>query len=230
MRSLQCNPFNALYRLYTMSILTISGSPSPTSRSNRLLGYLREELIAHGLVANHLDLRSLPAEALLYAQTDHPAIVAAVAQLEQATTVIVATPVYKAAYSGLLKVFLDLLPQSGLRDKTVLPLATGGSLAHALIIDYALRPVLASLGPAHILPGIFAIDQHIVWEEVAGLQLDPALIARLQDGVGRVRHAHGLRAINVTSGDVQGGVPTPRATLGSLLNATAVLAPMRCKS
>lgn len=40
--------------------------------------------------------------------------------------VILATPVYKAAYSGLLKTFLDLLPQGGLRDKVVLPIARNG--------------------------------------------------------------------------------------------------------
>ena len=57
--------------------------------------------------------------------------------------VIVATPIYKAAYSGLLKVFLDLLPAEALRGKTVLPLASGGSVAHLLALDYALKPVLS---------------------------------------------------------------------------------------
>ncbi len=56
---------------------------------------------------------------------------------------VIGTPVYKAAYSGLLKSLLDLLPQYALAGKTVLPLATGGSTAHVLAIDYALRPVLA---------------------------------------------------------------------------------------
>jgi FMN reductase len=63
--------------------------------------------------------------------------------------VVVATPVYKAAYSGLLKVFLDVLPQTALKGKLVLPLATGGSPHHMLALDYALRPVLQSLGAPH---------------------------------------------------------------------------------
>ena len=59
---------------------------------------------------------------------------------------VVSTPVYKAAYSGVLKVFLDLLPQFGLAGKVVLPLVTGGTASHVLAIDYALRPVLLALG------------------------------------------------------------------------------------
>ena len=68
------------------------------------------------------------------------------------------TPIYKAAYSGLLKSFLDLLPQDGLRGKVVLPLATGGSSAHLLALDYALKPVLGALGARHILDAVFATD------------------------------------------------------------------------
>ena len=71
------------------------------------------------------------------------------------------TPVYKAAYSGLLKCLLDLLPQHALAGKTVLPLATGGSTAHVLAIDYALRPVLSSMGANHIVQGWFLLDRHI---------------------------------------------------------------------
>jgi FMN reductase len=68
--------------------------------------------------------------------------------------------VYKAAYTGLLKSFLDLLPQYALAGKTVLPLVTGGTPAHVLAIDYALCPVLASMG-AHVGQGYFLLDQLI---------------------------------------------------------------------
>ena len=67
---------------------------------------------------------------------------------------------YKAAYTGLLKAFLDLLPQYALARRTVLPLVTGGTPAHLLAVDYALRPVLASMG-AHVGQGYFLLDQLI---------------------------------------------------------------------
>ncbi|WP_175400395.1 NAD(P)H-dependent oxidoreductase, partial [Streptomyces prasinopilosus] len=79
----------------------------------------------------------------------------------RADGVVVGTPVYKASYSGVLKALLDLLPQYALAGKTVLPLATGGSIAHVLAIDYALRPVLSSMGAAHIVQGRFILDEDI---------------------------------------------------------------------
>lgn len=42
----------------------------------------------------------------------------------------------------------------------MLPLATGGSPAHVLALDYALCPVLAALG-AQVCQGRFVLDRHI---------------------------------------------------------------------
>jgi FMN reductase len=74
---------------------------------------------------------------------------------------VVATPVYKASFSGLLKTLLDLLPQRALAGKVVFPLATGGTLAHVLVLDYALRPVLTALGSPVIVQGHFLLDHTI---------------------------------------------------------------------
>jgi len=73
----------------------------------------------------------------------------------------------------------------------VLPIATGGSLAHTLAIDYALRPVLTALAARSILPGIFAVDSQIVVED-DGLTVEPSLQQRLDDGVERVHQALAL--------------------------------------
>lgn len=96
---------------------------------------------------------------------------------------VVATPVYKAAYSGVLKVFLDLLPQTALKGKTVLPLATGGSPHHMLALDYALRPVLQSLGAKNILPGIYATDSQVVVNPEGGYRVADEIGERLDDAV-----------------------------------------------
>ncbi|MFE2538383.1 NADPH-dependent FMN reductase [Streptomyces sp. NPDC059371] len=143
------------------TIVSVSGSPSPTSRTTRLLRHLDDRLRLHGHEVIPLEVRALPAHALLGADFQHPAIVEAAALFEGADGVVIGTPVYKAAYSGLLKSFLDLLPQYALAGKTVLPLATGGSTAHVLAIDYALRPVLTSMGASHIVPGWFTLDKDI---------------------------------------------------------------------
>ncbi len=69
------------------------------------------------------------------------------------------TPVYRATYSGLLKVFFDLLPQDGLIGKIGVPLVTGHGSAHALSIDHGLRPLFASLGATVISGAVYATSQ-----------------------------------------------------------------------
>lgn len=143
------------------SVLVLTGSPSVTSRTSALARVVGDELSLEGHDVRVLHLRDLPAQALLAADTSHPEITAAVRAVIEADGLVVATPIYKASYSGLLKVFLDLLPQQALQGKVVLPLATGGTVAHLLAIDYSLRPVLVSLGARHITTGRFVLDQHI---------------------------------------------------------------------
>ncbi|MFJ9408780.1 NADPH-dependent FMN reductase [Streptomyces sp. NPDC101393] len=143
------------------SLLAISGSPSADSRTALLTGHLVQQLSLAGYPTGHLRVRDLPAADLLAGRTGSPALRRALDAVAAAGGLVVATPVYKGAYSGLLKSFLDLLPQHGLAGKTVLPLMTGGSTAHVLAIDYALSPVLAALGARHIVRGAFVLDQAI---------------------------------------------------------------------
>ena len=44
----------------------------------------------------------------------------------------------------------------------VLPLATGGTVAHLLAVDYALKPVLNALKAQEILHGVFADDSQVI--------------------------------------------------------------------
>jgi FMN reductase len=166
------------------STLIITGSPSGTSRTARLGAVVGERLSRLGADPSLLDLRSLPAEDLLHARFDSPAIVRALERVAVARGIVVATPVYKAAYSGLLKTFLDLLPQFGLRDKVVLPLATGGTIAHVLSIDYALRPVLSSLDPLHVVAGLFLLDKQLTIKDDHFVEVDPDVSNRLDTALG----------------------------------------------
>ncbi|TXS43623.1 NADPH-dependent FMN reductase [Streptomyces sp. OR43] len=167
------------------TILSVSGSPSSTSRTTRLLRDLDDRLRSQGHDVTSLEVRTLPPDALLGADFRHPAIVATTKLFERADGVVIGTPVYKAAYSGLLKSLLDLLPQYALTGKTVLPLATGGSIAHVLAIDYALRPVLSSMGAAHIVPGWFTLDKDITVGHDGALTVAPdsaEALAQVTDG------------------------------------------------
>lgn len=166
------------------SVLLIAGSPSEQSRSAALLDSVSDRLaLRGGLVVDRLNIRELPAQALLLAEWGHPAIVKAIDQIARARAIVVATPVYKAAYSGLLKVLLDLLPQMALKEKTVLPLATGGSPHHMLALDYALRPVLQALAARHILPGVYATDSQVPQSADKRYEVGPEITVRLDDAV-----------------------------------------------
>ncbi|MEV3859995.1 NADPH-dependent FMN reductase [Streptomyces sp. NPDC050095] len=171
-------------------LVTVTGSASApgTSRTAHLVHDLGRGLASQGHDIRHLDVRSLPAEALLSADTTHPEVAAAVGLVARADALIVASPVYKAAYSGVLKTFLDLLPQYALRGKTVLPLATGGSPAHVLAVDYALRPVLTSLG-ADVAQGWFVLDRHIAVGVDGTVTLTPETREALAPVLDRFRAA-----------------------------------------
>ena len=166
-----------------MSVLLIAGSPSERSRTAALLEATGARLQGRGVEVEHLRVRNLSPQALLLADFGHPSILKAQRRVAEASVLVIATPVYKAAYSGILKVFLDVLSQTALKGKTVLPLATGGSPHHMLALDYALRPVLQSLGAKNILPGIYATDGQVALPPEGGYQIAPAIEQRLDEAV-----------------------------------------------
>ncbi len=144
------------------SIVVLSGSPSSTSRTAALTEHLAERLREREHTVRVVRIRDdLPAEALIGADATDPAIAEVVGAIKNTDGLLVASPIYKAAYTGVLKTLLDLLPHMVLAGKIVQPLLTGAGQVHALALDYALRPVLAALGPYHILPGIFVVDKEI---------------------------------------------------------------------
>lgn len=130
------------------TVVVVSGNPRPGSRTLAAAGALasgiaaRLDLEAPGDGAT-IDLATLAGELLA---PEHPAADAARERLAGATVAVVATPVYKASYTGLLKTFLDLYGADGLAGVVVVPLVVSGNPAHALVGEVHLRPVLVELG------------------------------------------------------------------------------------
>jgi FMN reductase len=167
----------------TFDVVSVSGSPSADSRSAALLRFIERRIASRASRVRHIALRELPPADLLQARADSPALRVALAAVHEANLVMVATPIYKASYSGLLKVFLDLLPQDALRDKTVLPLATGGSPGHLLALEYALKPVLAALGARHVLDAVYVLDSAWRAHELLGPTPGPEVIERIDEAL-----------------------------------------------
>ncbi|GAB3447240.1 NADPH-dependent FMN reductase [Actinophytocola sediminis] len=178
------------------SIIALAGSPSVDSRTVALLAHIATGLSADGHDVRVVPVRALPAEALLGADAADPAVAEAVAAVAAADALIVGSPVYKAAYSGVLKTFLDLLPGSALAGKAVLPVLTGGAPIHQLAIDYALRPVLTALGARHVVSGLFLLDKQID-RTPTGVVLAPDVRATVDAAVGELAAALPIAAPGV---------------------------------
>lgn len=146
-----------------MLVVGIGGSPSVKSRSTALLNYATDWLAQYGVDSYTVTVKDFVAEDLLYGNFASPQIEVLHEKLAKADGLIITTPTYKAAYSGALKTILDLLPERALEGKVVLPIATAGSSNHLLALDYALKPVIASLKAKQILHGVFASDQQITY-------------------------------------------------------------------
>lgn len=85
----------------------------------------------------------------------------AIALVEESDAIVVATPVYRASYTGALKNFFDLMPnEAGLRDplrgKPVGLIASGGSYHHYLVIEHQLRPLFGFFGSITAARGVYA--------------------------------------------------------------------------
>lgn len=141
-------------------IILISGSPSEESRTETVLRYVASLLKEEGIAISHLSVRDVNAEDIIKGRFDSPEIQEVSKRIANAQGVIIGSPVYKAAYSGVLKAFLDILPQDILKGKPVLPIMTGGTITHCLAIDYALKPLISNL-KGQGLQGVFLLDKCI---------------------------------------------------------------------
>ena len=177
-----------------MLVVTLGGSPSQRYRSGVLLDKTRQWLQRQGVEVVSYQIRDFPAEDLLHARFDSPKVIDLLQQIANADGLLIATPVYKASFSGALKTVLDLLPERALAHKVVLPIATGGSIAHMLAVDYALKPVLSALKAQELLHGIFAEDSQIAYGEGSvQAQLVPVLEQRLHEALEQLYSAMARR-------------------------------------
>lgn len=162
-------------------IVAISGSPTHPSRSYALLEYARHAVEAEEYKTATINIRNLPPEVLIQGQFSSPELKQTHDLVQEAKGLIIITPIYKAAYTGVLKTFLDLLPQKSLTGKIILPIATAGTIAHLLALDYTLKPVLSELGARHILGGAYILDKQVIAYDETTIQLDEEAEQRLNE-------------------------------------------------
>jgi len=79
----------------------------------------------------------------------------AVGRIAAAAAVLIAAPVYRASFAGVLKNLLDIVPVEALQGKPVGIVAMGGSTHHYLAVDAQLRQVLGWFGALVAPTGVY---------------------------------------------------------------------------
>lgn len=147
-----------------MTVTVLVGNPKPKSRT-----YDAALAVAGRLTDappdTVIDLTDLGPALLDWSD---PQVAELVATVTATDLLIVASPTYKATYTGLLKLFLDRISTGALAGVVAVPLMLGGDWRHSLAPDLLLKPVLVELGATCPTRGLFLLDS----EPTASEQLD----------------------------------------------------------
>ena len=136
------------------TVAVVAGNPKPASRTldaatrvATALGGESPEVV--------IDVVALGAGLLGFGD---PGVAAAVEQVRSSPAVVVASPTYKASFTGVLKAFLDQFPGGGLSGVVAFPLMLGGAWGHSLAPEVFLKPVLVELGATCPVNGLYLLD------------------------------------------------------------------------
>lgn len=169
---------------HPLKLVAVTGSAQTPSKTEALVDAILAELQQHiDIELKYVKLSEIGH--LVNGATRRDLLATEVQQaldlIETADALIVASPVYRASYTGLFKHLFDYVDQFALVDKPVLLAASGGSERHALMLDHQFRP-LFSFFQAQILPiGVFATDKDFENYQI----VDQLLIERIKLAVSR---------------------------------------------
>lgn len=138
-----------------------------TAESVRLL-----ESAGHEVETDVVELRPLAHDLADFMVTGFAAgaLEGALAAVSRADAVIAVTPVFTASYSGLFKMFFDVVDKDALEGTPVLVAATAGTARHSLVLEHALRPLFAYLKAVVVPTAVFAASED--FGSTAGGSLD----------------------------------------------------------
>jgi FMN reductase len=172
-------------------IVGFSGSPRRPSKTRSLIETVAAEVAHHTQV--RIDVYDLSdAGPGLGAALQRKDLMLPAARIidaiEQADALIIGTPVYKGAYTGLFKHAFDLVDPRALVGKPVLLTATGGGPRHALVVEHALRPLFGFFEAQTIPTAVYASDADFTDGQLA----EAGILARVSTAAGQL--ARWLRA------------------------------------
>lgn len=146
----------------SLDILTIVGNPKRQSRT-RIVGEAVAQALADRASSSGASLDSMELAPLgphLLGWGDDTAK-EALDRIMAADLLVVATPVYKATYTGLLKLLFDQIAAGALGGRVAIPVMVGASPNHALAVETHLRPLLVEVGASCPTPGLFVLESSV---------------------------------------------------------------------
>ena len=157
-----------------LRVVAVSGSLTDPSRTTALVEAIADAFGAAITTETHvISLNQLgPHLGGTLSRNQLPDVAEAeLERIEAADLLIVATPVYRASFTGLFKYLFDFVDQYALVDTPVLLSATGGSDRHALIIEHQLRPLFAFFQSLVLPLGVYAQDSDFENYKITNEQL-----------------------------------------------------------
>jgi FMN reductase len=146
-----------------VSTIAVVGNPNPRSRT-RAAAELVVEQLTGAPPDDVIDVIDLGPGLLGWGDAG---VEQAVAALRAAELAVVASPTFKATYTGLLKLFLDHVGTGDLAGVTAVPLMLGAGPTHALAPELLLKPVLVELGATAPTRGLYLLDR--AWDSPGAL-------------------------------------------------------------
>jgi FMN reductase len=159
-----------------VKLVAISAGESPSSKTTALVAPIVAE---HG--GRLIELSELSADGLL-GRTNDPAVAEAVAAAASADVLIVATPVYRATYTGAMKAFFDRFEPDALKDTAVVLCATAIIPEHFLSLDTGGRALIASLGGWTVPTVVYATR-----DDFADARPRPDVVDKLRTALAEAR-------------------------------------------
>jgi FMN reductase len=138
--------------------VVVVGNPKPASRTLAVAEATARALVGADSPVDVVEVCELGPR--LFGWGDEE-VAAAKAAVLAADVVVIASPVYKASYTGLLKAFLDHFGQDELAGAATVPVMVGAAPIHALAVETQLRPVLVELGAACPSRGLFILEKSL---------------------------------------------------------------------
>lgn len=167
-------------------VILINGNNKIDSRLTEVQSVIEQSFQKQGVQTEVIYVHQLPANDLIRANFNSEILQRELKKVVEADVIVLLTPIYKASYTGILKTFIDLIPQKGFEEKIVWPVAIGGTAHHLLAIDYTLKPLAITLGATQIAKSVFVQEQQVIKVDALVYNVDLKIQARLAQEVERI--------------------------------------------